>query len=90
MSAKGADKASSSKKKECDKKGALNGGAKKGKEGGSNVVREKNWTGGEHDVLVDSCIEKIDIIDSNLTAEITKEVKNKVWEEIQTAVNGYV
>lgn len=51
-------------------------------------ARDKNWTGGEMDVLVDTCIKKIDIIDANLSAEITKEVKNKLWESIRDGVNA--
>lgn len=50
--------------------------------------RDKNWTGGEMDALVDSCIQNIDTIDANLSAEVTKEVKNKLWQSIADGVNG--
>lgn len=50
--------------------------------------RDENWSSGEKDVLVQQCIANIALLDSNLTSEITRDVKNKKWKDIADAVNA--
>lgn len=49
--------------------------------------RDQNYSAAELDVLVRMCKQKIDLLESNLSAEITREVKDDAWKAITTGVN---
>lgn len=55
---------------------------------GEESKRDENWTAGEMDVLVELCIKHVDLLESNLSSDVMKEMKNKKWEMIRTSVNA--
>lgn len=69
-------------------KGKANGGTNKKKAENDEGRRDENWLSGEMDVLVDMCISNISLLESNLSAEVTKETKNAKWSAIIQAVNA--
>lgn len=50
--------------------------------------RDQNYSGNELDVLVKMCKGKIDLLESNLSAEVTREMKDDAWKSIADGVNG--